>query len=150
MPTAAAIALEGIAVSYDSGNTFAVSDVDLIVLPGAFVAVVGGSGSGKTTTLKTINRLVEPSAGTVRIDGEDVRMQPAHEVRRRIGYVFQGIGLFPHMTVGENVSVTPRLLGWDKGRITARRPLWTTSASQSPPGPSSPWSARPDPARRPC
>ncbi len=120
MPDAPAISLEGIGVSYDGGRAFAVQDVDLTVPPGAFIAVVGGSGSGKTTTLKTINRLVEPSAGAVRIEGEDVRGRPAAELRRRIGYVFQGIGLFPHMTVGENVAITPRLIGWDRARIDAR------------------------------
>ena len=120
MPEKPAIALEGIGVSYDGGRTFAVEGVDLSVPSRAFVAVVGGSGSGKTTTLKTINRLVEPDAGSVRIEGEDVRAGPPAELRRRIGYVFQGIGLFPHLTVGENVAITPRLLGWERGRIDAR------------------------------
>ena len=120
MPETPAIALEGIGVSYDGGRTFAAEGVDLAVPSGAFVAVVGGSGSGKTTTLKTINRLVEPTTGTVRIEGDDVRAGPPAELRWRIGYVFQGIGLFPHMTVGENVAITPRLMGWERVRIEAR------------------------------
>jgi osmoprotectant transport system ATP-binding protein len=120
MPEAPAIVLEDVGVSYDGGKTFAVRDVCLSVPGGQFVAIVGGSGSGKTTTLKTINRLVEPTTGTVRLDGDDVRAGPPAELRRRIGYVFQGIGLFPHMTVGENIAVTPRLAGWGKARIDAR------------------------------
>src|SRR5690606_38657471 len=75
-------------------------------------AIVGASGSGKTTLLKTINRLIDADAGTVAVAGEPVDARPAHELRRRIGYVFQGIGLFPHLTVAENITVTPRLLGW--------------------------------------
>jgi osmoprotectant transport system ATP-binding protein len=120
MPEAPAIMLENVSVSYDNGKTFPVRELNLSVPRGQFVAVVGGSGSGKTTTLKTVNRLIEPTGGTVRLDGEDVRDGPAAELRRRIGYVFQGIGLFPHMTVGENIAVTPRLIGWPRRRVEAR------------------------------
>lgn len=98
----------------------ALGPVDFAVAPGAFVAVVGGSGSGKTTLLKTINGLVRPEAGSVRVEGEDVSAVAPHILRRRIGYVFQEVGLFPHLTVAENIAVTPRLLGWDKGRIAER------------------------------
>src|SRR5205085_3931826 len=87
---------------------------------GEFVALVGGSGSGKTTLLKTINRLVAPDAGRIRVAGEDVAAAPAPSLRRRIGYVFQEVGLFPHLSVGENIAVTPRLLGWERARIAAR------------------------------
>lgn len=88
----------------------ALDGVSLAVAPGAFVALIGTSGSGKTTLLKSINRLVVPEAGIVRIDGEEVSGVPAPALRRRIGYVFQNIGLFPHMSVGENIDIVPRLL----------------------------------------
>jgi len=82
--------------------------------------VIGESGSGKTTTLNMINRLIEPSAGRINVDGEDVLGLDAVSLRRRMGYVFQGAGLFPHMTVAENIAVTPRLLGWPKPDIDSR------------------------------
>jgi osmoprotectant transport system ATP-binding protein len=82
--------------------------------------VVGPSGSGKTTLLRLVNRLIEPTSGEVRVAGKDVRATDAVALRRRIGYVFQRIGLFPHMTVAENIAITPRLLGWKKRRIAAR------------------------------
>jgi len=87
--------------------------------------LLGGSGCGKTTTLKLINRLVEPSSGSVRIAGGDTRAMAGHELRRRIGYCFQEVGLFPHMTVEENVAVTLDLLGWsaDEQRIRVRELL---------------------------
>ena len=93
------------------GALAAVDDLSFTVQPGEFVALVGVSGSGKSTLLKTVNRLVLPDAGTVRIDGEDAASLPLARLRRRVGYVFQEIGLFPHMTVGENVAIGPRLAG---------------------------------------
>lgn len=102
------------------GDAVVVDDFSLRVRIGELVVLLGGSGSGKTTTLKMINRLIEPTAGSVRLDGVDTAELPPHELRRRIGYVFQRIGLFPHMTVGENVAVTPGLLGWTPERIAAR------------------------------
>ena len=102
------------------GAYAALDGVSLAVARGEFVALVGASGSGKTTLLKTINGLTPPDAGEVRVGGESVDAVPPHELRRRIGYVFQEIGLFPHLTVGENVGMVPRLLGWDKARIAAR------------------------------
>src|SRR6185437_4868037 len=98
----------------------ALAGVSLSVAPGEFTALVGGSGSGKTTLLKTINRLVTPDAGSVRVLGQDVTASPAHLLRRKVGYVFQEVGLFPHLTVAENIAITPRLLGWDRKRIDAR------------------------------
>jgi len=94
--------------------------VSLAFPEGAFVALVGPSGSGKTTLLKTINRLVERDSGSVLLAGRDVRDVPAPELRRGIGYAFQGIGLFPHMSVAENVALVPRLLGWSEAERAAR------------------------------
>jgi len=102
------------------GGGAALDGVSLSVAQGEFVALVGASGSGKTTLLKAINRLAPVDAGVVRVDGADARSLPPHELRRRIGYVFQEIGLFPHMSVAENIGVTPRLLGWEKPRIAER------------------------------
>lgn len=105
------IELAGVSKRY--GAHAALDDVHLSVGEGEFVALVGGSGSGKTTLLKTINRLVQPDAGQVRVAGEDVTTLRPYELRRRIGYVFQEVGLFPHLNVGENIGITPQLLGWD-------------------------------------
>ena len=112
------IELEGVGKRY--GARPALADVSLRVARGEFVALVGASGSGKTTLLKTINRLVAPDAGTVRVEGRDAQASPAAVLRRRIGYVFQEVGLFPHLTVGENIAVTPKLLGWERARIAER------------------------------
>ncbi len=89
----------------------------LCIEPGELVVVIGPSGAGKSTLLSTINRLIEPDEGEVRIDGEDTRLRAPHELRRGIGYCFQSLGLFPHMTVAENIAVTPALLGWSAQRI---------------------------------
>ena len=113
-----AIELEGVQKHY--GAHAALGGVSLIVQPGVFTALVGGSGSGKTTLLKTINRLNTPDAGMVRVLGEDVSGVAPHLLRRKIGYVFQEVGLFPHLTVAENIVITPRLLGWDSARCAAR------------------------------
>ncbi|MGU3668278.1 ABC transporter ATP-binding protein [Methylobacterium sp. A49B] len=107
-------------VSRTFGARTVVAEVSLRVEAGAILAVVGTSGSGKTTLLRMINRLVEPSAGIVRVAGRDVRTVPPHVLRRGIGYAIQGHGLFPHRTVAENIGTVPRLLGWDRGRIAAR------------------------------
>jgi osmoprotectant transport system ATP-binding protein len=98
----------------------AVRGVSLRVADGEFLVLIGESGSGKTTTLNMINRLTEPTSGRVMIDGEDVRAGDAVSVRRKMGFVFQEVGLFPHMTVGENIGITPRLLGWPASEIDAR------------------------------
>jgi osmoprotectant transport system ATP-binding protein len=113
-----AIELSGIEKRY--GAHTALAGVSLAVQPGQFTALVGGSGSGKTTLLKTINGLVTPDAGEVRVQGEAAGDQPPHILRRKIGYVFQEIGLFPHLSVAENIAITPRLLGWDAARIAGR------------------------------
>ena len=112
--------IETIGLTKRYGSAVAVDDLSLHVSEGELLVLLGGSGSGKTTTLKMVNRLIEPSAGRVTIGGQDVGAIAAHELRRRIGYVFQRIGLFPQMTVAENVGVTLTLLGWDAMRIRRR------------------------------
>jgi osmoprotectant transport system ATP-binding protein len=112
------IEVEGLVKRY--GATLAVADVSFRVERGELLALVGGSGSGKTTTLKMINRLIEPDAGRVSIDGRETAALEPHALRRSIGYVFQGVGLFPHLTVGENVAVPLRLAGWTADRVRAR------------------------------
>jgi len=107
-----ALAFEGVSKRY--GETIAVDDVSVAIAGGSFVALVGTSGSGKSTLLKTVNRLVEPTTGRVTIDGVDVATGPAPALRRRIGYVFQGTGLFPHMTVAENIAIGLRIAGRDE------------------------------------
>ena len=107
-------------MSYTAGASYAVRDLCLDVPKGSFFILIGPSGCGKTTTLHLINRLAEPSSGGVRIDGTDVRGRDPAELRRGIGFVFQAVGLFPHMSIAENVGITPRLLGWSAARIKAR------------------------------
>ncbi|WP_090030422.1 ABC transporter ATP-binding protein [Cellulomonas marina] len=98
----------------------AVDDLSFSVRRGELLAVVGPSGCGKSTTLRMANRLVEPTSGRIFLDGEDVTQVDPVALRRRIGYVIQEVGLFPHRTVGQNVGTVPRLLGWDRARTTAR------------------------------
>jgi osmoprotectant transport system ATP-binding protein len=114
------ISIEHASKSYRGGQAFALREVTVSVEAGSFVALIGDSGSGKTTLLKTINRLVDLDSGVVRVAGESVDGVAAHELRRRIGYVFQGIGLFPHLSVAENIGVTPRLLAWPADQVRAR------------------------------
>jgi osmoprotectant transport system ATP-binding protein len=105
---------------YPGSDRPAVSGLDLTIPRGELVALVGPSGCGKTTILKMINRLVEPTGGTVWVDGIDIRTLPVHELRRGIGYVIQQAGLFPHRKVGDNIATVPQLLGWSKTRIRQR------------------------------
>jgi osmoprotectant transport system ATP-binding protein len=112
------IELDGLTKRY--GDAIAVDSLDLTVARGELLVLVGGSGCGKTTTLKMLNRLVEPSAGCVRIDGVDTTSIARHELRRRIGYAFQQVGLFPHLDVAANVAITPQLLGWPEERVSER------------------------------
>jgi osmoprotectant transport system ATP-binding protein len=112
------IDLAGVAKRY--GAQAALDGVSLTVPRGQFVALVGGSGSGKTTLLKSINRLSRPDAGTIHVLGEDVMAVAPHVLRRRIGYAFQEVGLFPHMSIAENLAIGPKLAGWSAERIAAR------------------------------
>jgi len=114
MTEAAFLEIQGLTRRH--GGRAALDGVSLSVPAGQFVALVGPSGSGKTTLLKSINCLVEPDDGIVRIDGRDVRDQPAAALRHGIGYVIQSIGLFPHMNVAENINIVPRLSGSDEDR----------------------------------
>jgi osmoprotectant transport system ATP-binding protein len=114
------IQLDGITKTYANTASPAVDDVSLSIPRGDFIALVGTSGSGKTTVMKTINRLIDPDRGQVRIDGRNVATLDAPMLRREIGYVFQGGGLFPHFRVGENIAITPKLLGWPHAQIAAR------------------------------
>ena len=107
-------------VSKSFGATVAVDALDLDVPAGEICVLVGPSGCGKTTTLRMINRLIEPTSGRIFLDGEDVTHVDPVGLRRRIGYVIQQVGLFPHQTVAENVATVPRLLGWDRPRIGTR------------------------------
>jgi osmoprotectant transport system ATP-binding protein len=117
----AVVAFEHVTKRYGGPNAPpAVTDLTLTVPAGEICVLVGPSGCGKTTSMKMVNRLIEPTSGRITIGGEDVSSLPAVELRRRIGYVIQQVGLFPHLTVGENVAVVPRLLGWTTERIKSR------------------------------
>jgi osmoprotectant transport system ATP-binding protein len=113
------IRLQGVGKTYP-GGTVAVRELDLDVPRGELVTLVGPSGCGKSTTLKMINRLIEPTSGRIELDGEDVTHINPVKLRRRIGYVIQQVGLFPHQTVRANVATLPKLLGWDRKRTNTR------------------------------
>jgi osmoprotectant transport system ATP-binding protein len=112
--------LEVLGLGKSFGGVRAVEEVSFSLAKGELLAIVGGSGSGKTTLLKMLNALVEPDRGSIRLAGERLGSQPGHLLRRRIGYVFQKVGLFPHLTVGENISITPSLQGWERSAIARR------------------------------
>ena len=112
------IEIDAITKRYD--ETTVVDAVSMTIEPHRVIVIAGTSGSGKTTLLRMINRLVEPTSGSIRIDGEDNHAIPDFELRRRIGYVIQGHGLFPHRTVAQNIATVPGLLGWKQARIEAK------------------------------
>jgi osmoprotectant transport system ATP-binding protein len=114
------IAFANVEKTFDGGRVRAVDDVSLTVAEGEFLAIVGGSGSGKTTLLRLTNRLIEADGGSIHVEGEDVRSVDPIGLRRRIGYVFQSGGLFPHMSVADNIGITPKLLGTPADEISAR------------------------------
>lgn len=116
----ASIELLNVTKKYPNQEQAAVENFSMKINPGELIMLVGPSGCGKTTTMKMINRIIEPTSGSITIDGEDVLSLDQNTLRRRIGYVIQQIGLFPHMTIAENVSVVPKLLGWTKEKTAAR------------------------------
>ncbi|GAA1034121.1 hypothetical protein GCM10009557_37920 [Virgisporangium ochraceum] len=117
--SAAPINLENVRKQYPDG-TVAVEGLSMDLAAGETTVLIGPSGCGKSTVLRMINRLIEPSGGTIRIDGTDVGRQDAAKLRRSIGYVIQNVGLFPHQTIRANVGTVPRLVGWPKARIRER------------------------------
>jgi osmoprotectant transport system ATP-binding protein len=120
MSTAAEIVFDHVTKRYAGRDAAAVDDLSLEIPAGTFCVLVGPSGGGKTTALKMVNRLIPFDSGEIRIDGRDIKTLPLTELRRGIGYVIQQIGLFPHMTIGENIATVPRLLGWPKQRTRDR------------------------------
>src|SRR3970282_824011 len=118
--TGAVVAFEHVTKRYPGANAPAVDDLSLTIPAGQICVLVGPSGCGKTTSMKMVNRLIEPTSGRITIDGQDVMSLPAVELRRRIGYVIQQVGLFPHLTVADNVAIVPRLLRWAPPRIHER------------------------------
>ena len=118
--TEALIRLDKVEKTYPGSEIPAVAALDLEVLPGEILVLVGPSGCGKSTTLRLINRMIEPTKGRIYFEGEDVTDVDPDQLRRKIGYVIQQIGLFPHRTIAENIATVPGLVGWDRDRIASR------------------------------
>ena len=114
------ISLEKVTKAYEGAQRPAVDSLTLDAHDGEVMILIGPSGCGKSTTLRMVNRLIEPDSGTILLDDMDVRTMRVEELRRSIGYAIQGVGLFPHWSVHENIGTVPWLLGWDKARIDAR------------------------------
>ncbi|MDQ3733220.1 MAG: betaine/proline/choline family ABC transporter ATP-binding protein [Actinomycetota bacterium] len=126
------IKLENLGKQYPKEPKPAVDNLTLEIPEGEIVILVGPSGCGKTTTMKMINRIIEPTSGRIILDGEDVTQADPDQLRRKIGYVIQQIGLFPHMTIAENIATVPKLLGWDKKKIDARIDELLQTVSMAP------------------
>lgn len=116
----AAIVIDRAVARYANADRDAVAGVSLDIAPGEFIVLVGPSGCGKTTLLRSINRLAPLASGTIRFDGTNIADLDPVELRRHIGYAIQAVGLFPHMSVGENIAIVPQLLGWERARLDAR------------------------------
>lgn len=117
---ASAITFEHISKRFHNASYFAVDDVSCTIEEGEFVTILGPSGCGKTTLLKMVNRLYEPDTGNIFLFGQDIAKQDAVSLRRGIGYVIQQIGLFPHMSIKDNIKIVPELLKWDQDRVDQR------------------------------
>src|ERR671919_604189 len=114
------ISLQKVTKRFEGSDDLAVNELSMEISEGETVVLVGPSGCGKTTTMKMINRLIEPSSGTITMNGTDVSKQNPVELRRKIGYVIQSIGLMPHRTVADNIATVPKLEGWEKARTSQR------------------------------
>jgi osmoprotectant transport system ATP-binding protein len=114
------IRMENVTKRFEGTDFASVDDLSMVVAEGSTVALIGPSGCGKTTTMRMINRLIEPTGGKIFVNGTDVTKGDPVELRRHIGYVIQNVGLFPHMTIADNIASVPNLLGWDKAKIKAR------------------------------
>ena len=117
---AAQLELRSVTKQYPGQTEPAAHELSLTVPAGEICVLVGPSGCGKTTVMRMVNRMIEPTGGDILLDGRSVRDRSPSQLRREIGYAIQQIGLFPHLTVGDNIATVPRLLGWDKDRIASR------------------------------
>lgn len=129
---AVGIELENVSKVYPGQAGPAVDSFSMTINPGELVMLVGPSGCGKTTTMKMINRIIEPTSGSIRIDGNDVLSLDPNQLRRHIGYVIQQIGLFPHLTIEDNIATVPRLLGWSKAKTADRVEQLLTTVQLDP------------------
>jgi ABC-type Fe3+/spermidine/putrescine transport system ATPase subunit len=148
-----AIRLTNVSKEFDGASGAAVGNLSLDIERGTIMALLGPSGCGKTTTLRMINRLIEPTSGTIEINGVDVMSQSAQELRRGIGYVIQQVGLFPHRTIASNIATVPSMVGWNKQRTAARVEELTALVGLEPePSPSihrsCSWTSRSAPSTR--
>ncbi|PTQ56886.1 MAG: L-proline glycine betaine ABC transport system permease protein ProV [Candidatus Carbobacillus altaicus] len=115
-----AIVFDRVTKTFPKATKPSVNETSLVIEQGSFVTILGASGSGKTTLLKMVNRIIEPTSGTISLFGKNIREMPATELRRSIGYVIQQVGLFPHMTIEQNIATVPNILGWDRRKISER------------------------------
>ncbi|RKP45866.1 ABC transporter ATP-binding protein [Cohnella endophytica] len=115
-----AIVFDKVTKTFPKASKPSVNETSLAIEKGAFVTILGASGCGKTTLLKMVNRIIEPSGGKLSVFGKDIREVPVNELRQSIGYVIQQVGLFPHMTIEENIATVPNILGWDRQKTQKR------------------------------
>jgi osmoprotectant transport system ATP-binding protein len=118
--TAATVEFAHVAKRYPGGEEFAIRDLSFTVPAGEVCVLVGPSGCGKTTAMRLVNRMIELTSGDILLDGQSIKGRDESQLRREIGYAIQQVGLFPHLSVGDNIATVPKLLGWDKQRMRAR------------------------------